>query len=459
MTEIPKETSTELRADIERTRNRMSQRIDQIQEQLSPENLKQQAQETVNAVVQDSTAALSDYMKTNSREMATGLAETIRQNPIPAALIGLGVGWLLIEGSGDKRQRPYDARYDRQRYYDTATGREWQATEYNGDAVYRPTYGTSTPDQSARFASQYAQENRGQMAYSPAANQTEHSSAPAYSAADYQSTNRSAQNRTYGQGQAPGYSQAASELKEKAGELGEQISAGAEEARSRVQQVGHQAQAQAEQLREGAHSLADQARDQVDSLGHQVHDYVGQTQEQFAHASHKAERYVQQAGGQLQHSLQDNPLIFGGIALGIGALLGLALPATKQENQLVGATRDQVVESAKTVLHDAQERAEELVAEVQPKLQETTEKVVNDLSQAGRSALNDLQESGKSTLAEVKESGKQAATELSETLSETGEKAKSEAQKVANRAKDEADKVKDQAERDAHTVQANAKSA
>ncbi len=464
MTQVNQETSEELRADIERTRGRMSQRIDKIQEQLSPENLKQQAQETVSAVVHDSTTALSDYVKANSREMATGLGETIRQNPIPAALIGLGVGWLLIEGFGDKEQsRPYDARYDRQRYYDAADGRNWQDADFSS-ASYRPNYGGSSSE-GVRFASQYASDyerdasaNVNRAAYSASASQAQAYPSTEYGRTDYQqSVNRYNNRNDYNEQEQGGVSQVANDVKDKASDIGQQISAG-------VQQAGHQAQdqarnwrdsaeEQADHLREGAHSFAEQARSQADSLGHQVQDYAGQTREQLAYAGQEVQHYAEQAGAQLQHSLQDNPLIFGGIALGIGALLGLALPATRRENQLMGSTRDQVMDSAKTVLHEAQDRAEHVMAEVQPKLEETAHKVADDLTQAGRSALHDVQETGKSALADVKESGKQAANEVDKTLSHAQQETKSEAQKVADTAKDEAGKVKDQAQNDAREAQ------
>ena len=38
--------------------------------------------------------------------------DTIRQNPIPAAMVALGLGWLIVEGPGRGREvRTYDVAY------------------------------------------------------------------------------------------------------------------------------------------------------------------------------------------------------------------------------------------------------------------------------------------------------------------------------------------------------------
>src|ERR671917_2654521 len=61
------------RAEIERTRADMGETVDAIQQRLSPENLKEQAKDRV-------------------RETTVGRAmETIRENPLPAALTGIGL--------------------------------------------------------------------------------------------------------------------------------------------------------------------------------------------------------------------------------------------------------------------------------------------------------------------------------------------------------------------------------
>src|SRR3712207_1723820 len=85
------------RAEIERTRADMSETVDAIQERLSPENLKEQAKDRV----KEATVG-------KAQEAGSGLVDTIRQNPLPAALTGIGLGWLFVNARKQSTsRRPY----------------------------------------------------------------------------------------------------------------------------------------------------------------------------------------------------------------------------------------------------------------------------------------------------------------------------------------------------------------
>jgi|KBSSwiStaDraftv2_1062776.scaffolds.fasta_scaffold339374_2 ElaB/YqjD/DUF883 family membrane-anchored ribosome-binding protein len=108
----------QLRADIEDTRADMSQTINEIQERLSPEHLVGQVKETVREAtigkvekVMSSVGETISEVAEPAREMAgragnaikevgTTVADTIYKNPIPLALIGLGVGMLVMRNFG-----------------------------------------------------------------------------------------------------------------------------------------------------------------------------------------------------------------------------------------------------------------------------------------------------------------------------------------------------------------------
>jgi hypothetical protein len=50
---------------------------------------------------------------------------------------------------------------------------------------------------------------------------------------------------------------------------------------------------------------------------------------------------------QVVSALEERPLVFGGLAVAIGALLGLVIPATQYEDKVVGQVRDRALERAK----------------------------------------------------------------------------------------------------------------
>ncbi len=105
----------QLEADIEGTRTEMSQTIDQIQERLSPEHLMGQVKQTVRdatlgkvekamGMVSDKISGVAeparevmDLAGSAIKETGSSVADVVWKNPIPLALIGLGVGLLCFK--------------------------------------------------------------------------------------------------------------------------------------------------------------------------------------------------------------------------------------------------------------------------------------------------------------------------------------------------------------------------
>ena len=98
------------RAEIERTRADMGETVDALQERLSPQNIKEQAK--VQA-------------KETAREAGSGFVDRIKHNPVPAAMVGIGLGWLLTSGaeSGSGRRR-FQEGPD---YYERSVDRSYSA--------------------------------------------------------------------------------------------------------------------------------------------------------------------------------------------------------------------------------------------------------------------------------------------------------------------------------------------
>jgi ElaB/YqjD/DUF883 family membrane-anchored ribosome-binding protein len=91
--DLSEQESEELRMDIERTRARMAEDVEAIGEKLSPDNLKHEAKQAFSREVNQRTAAV----RSRVRHASESVIGPVRANPIPFALIGLGVGWLLID--------------------------------------------------------------------------------------------------------------------------------------------------------------------------------------------------------------------------------------------------------------------------------------------------------------------------------------------------------------------------
>lgn len=126
-----------LQAQIAQTRREMSETIDEIQARLTPERLKQDAEETVQQAAREAQNAvrgkveqMTDRATYKARNWRTNLVETVKENPVPSAMVGLGLGWLLVGGKDSGDNGRYSRRYDSDYYdydYDYGTARSERA--------------------------------------------------------------------------------------------------------------------------------------------------------------------------------------------------------------------------------------------------------------------------------------------------------------------------------------------
>jgi hypothetical protein len=93
---IGAESTEHIREDIEQSRAHMGETIDAIQERLSPRRMIDDAKETVRAAT---VGKVTDMMNSAS-DSASGLFDRVKQNPVPAVLIGVGAWWLLGRTNG-----------------------------------------------------------------------------------------------------------------------------------------------------------------------------------------------------------------------------------------------------------------------------------------------------------------------------------------------------------------------
>jgi len=112
------ENTEQLRAEIEDTRADMTQTINEIQERLSPEHLVGQVKETVREAtigkvervmervgetlsgVTEPALEVAGRAGTAIKDAGSSVADSVWRNPIPVALIGLGVGMLVMRNFG-----------------------------------------------------------------------------------------------------------------------------------------------------------------------------------------------------------------------------------------------------------------------------------------------------------------------------------------------------------------------
>jgi len=151
----------EIREEIAQTRVEMSETIEAIQERLTPSHLVAQASETVrNATTEKVKQMANTAGHAADQVMDSSVAQTIRSNPIPAAMIGIGAAWLLMKGRTGSNRRDY-SRYRTDRGYSSGAYGSAGYGSVGGDRDYgSEASGRGAYDTGAYGAGAYGSERR-----------------------------------------------------------------------------------------------------------------------------------------------------------------------------------------------------------------------------------------------------------------------------------------------------------
>lgn len=320
-----------IRQNIERRRAQMSETINRIQYRLDPDRLRSEAEEAVRDATIGKVEDMAYKARRRMERTQRGVVQKVKSNPIPAALIGLGLGWLMMSGN-DEDDRDYD--YDRYRYGYDQVG-------YDYDADYN--YGIY--ERSPRYAG----------------------------GAEYEVYPRASE---YGRGMDRGYGGERGRMEEARGRIHEAT----ESARDQVQGATHRAQDQIENMRErvqeGASELTDRVQHQAQQLRRQARMQSRRTRRGF------------------DQTMESNPLAVGALALAAGALIGLAVPSTKFENEWMGEQRDHLLDDVKEQAQQTVEKVKNVANEAKSAAKEASHDVSEGKSagQAAKDAINRTQQ-------------------------------------------------------------------
>jgi hypothetical protein len=97
----------------------------------------------------------------------------------------------------------------------------------------------------------------------------------------------------------------------------------------------------------------------------QVDQATEQAKQQSQQLAHQARYQARRASGGFERMVRENPLAMGALAVGAGAALGLAIPQSTQEHEVMGEARDTFVEKAQEKAQDAQQRVQRVAQEAQ----------------------------------------------------------------------------------------------
>jgi ElaB/YqjD/DUF883 family membrane-anchored ribosome-binding protein len=278
----------EIEREIEETRNRMSQNIDELGDRLNPDNLKHEAKSAIRHVAQDAVSTVGEQ----ARRTGSRLVDVIREYPLPVIAVGAGVTWLLTQRSH---------------------------SDVSGDRMARYAY--TGPERRQGDSWQHGSGIKGRV----------------------------------------------SEVKEK--------------------------------VSEATSGIADRAS-----------ELARGTQERMGDIGSQARRRTRRVKTNLEHAADKNPLIVAIGATIVGLVLGLLLPGTKRENELMGPARDRLMDraenTAERVKDAATEAGREVTETVKAEIADRAPEVKEAVQQAGETVKDQVKESAKKVEREAKDAAK-----------------------------------------------------
>ena len=327
--EVTPETE-QLREQIEETRRGMGETIDAIQERLSFQNISDQVKDQVSEQISGAVESAKDAFYGKAGEIVntvgrgfkeigrSDLAKKAQQNPTALALIGAGVGALLVSFliDGNKKSKKKSKKKS-----------------------YRYDYDTS--DDQIRY--------------------TDSSRRELYSEKSFDSRTKSSRNRI-----GDTASSAYETISGAAGTALEGVSGAASTAYEGVTSVAGSAY-------EGLGNVANKTYEGVGSVASKTYEGVGSVAGKTYQGVSNAAGFAYDKAGDLgetvkinyDHYIEENPLAVGAVALALGAAVGFAIPLTNKENEYLGEYRDSVVEKAQATAQDALGTVKQMATDAQ----------------------------------------------------------------------------------------------
>jgi uncharacterized protein YjbJ (UPF0337 family) len=445
--EPEKQSTSEIRADIDQTRASVGDKIDQLQARLDPNRLKQQAQETVQEMLNDTASSMTEYVKVHKDEMVTSLADAARRNPLPTALVGLGIGWLILESFAGNRPRE-EQRWQPDRRYQGASGRAPMPQPYPGfsegydERSYEESYGSSDWSRSEYPNGGYSRsQSQPRQGYRQEFDQQ-------YGQASRQEYDRQQYGNGHQQGENP-LSKAGNAVKDSVSDMTGRVSDTAGDVKDSVtgtmgnvknsvsdtidsvkDSVGGTVEDVKNRVSGAVDDVSERFNDSMGGMRRQAQDMGQQAQRSYERAGRQIDQWQSRAryegqrrGRQVVGNLEDNPLIYGAVAMAAGAALALLLPQSRAENRAFGDMRDQVMAKGQEVFESAKGHAQQVVEEIRPELEDKARQIVSDVTETGKQAVKD------------------AAAELSPIVDKAVAKSKDEARSVVQEAGIDPDKL------------------
>lgn len=373
----------QLREELRQTRAEISKTIDALQERLNPDRLKNEAKTAIRGATigkaeeawegaVERVEEMANRASYTARDSGDSIFDTIKSNPLPSALAGLGLGWLFMNRSGSKSRHPEYGSYSGRSYYgdrggfnpagardkvedvtervsETASRVREDAGEFVGDMGGRAMdTGSSLMDSIKENPIPSALMGIGLGWFLMNRSSTEEGSYGPGARRSFRGYGTYEDYYPYG-GRSR-VEDVKSTIGDTAGKAGETVGDVAGKAGETVGDVASKAQ-------ETVGQVADTMQERAGFLAEEVQSRAGQLS-----------RTTQYHAGRVEDRFQDmvrtNPMGMVAAAVAVGAAVGMALPSTQREDDMLGEARDNLVQQARSTTEETVQKVQRVAEEV-----------------------------------------------------------------------------------------------
>jgi hypothetical protein len=153
---------------------------------------------------------------------------------------------------------------------------------------------------------------------------------------------------------------AAGAVRDKAADVKDTVAAGAMHAKDMAAETADQVRQQAAHLKDAAAEKAGQVKETADHLRERVGETAGHVREQAAQVPVYARQQWHDAKLGFWQTMDQRPFAIGVAALAAGVAAGLTVPASRRERELMGDTRDRLLDQARGLTRDAMDKGKQV---------------------------------------------------------------------------------------------------
>jgi ElaB/YqjD/DUF883 family membrane-anchored ribosome-binding protein len=159
--------------------------------------------------------------------------------------------------------------------------------------------------------------------------------------------------------------------------------------------------------------VKDSVSEAASSVAERAGEFKDRAGERIGELGSEARRKTRRVKTNLEHAAEENPLALAIGAAVVGLALGMLLPGTRREDELMGSSRDQLVDRAERTA----ERVKDAAVEAGRELKDTVRTEIEEHKPEVRQV---VQEAGQTVKEQVKESARRVKKEAKDAVRESG---------------------------------------